>query len=202
MRRHTPDMSLMYASPVRYSQFAKLRSLRDCSPPKGLTQRIRATRQQSTESSQELKWLLNINNSIAITLHVAHSLLQNLLRNLNCSHVAQCRHTWRVNIHCCYSKDHRDHIESWECPHRNDLFWLCSHIYTCHFKWGKKQSCLKWAYILTAMSATLLGTLSKKGLEGIKLKSGWILVQKPRTVILSCEPQLPLVSHSFGILWL
>lgn len=56
--------------------------------------------------------------------------------------------------------------------------------------------------LVTAVSATSLGTLSKKGLEGIKLKSGGILVQKPRAAILSCEPQLPLVSRSFGILWL
>lgn len=47
-----------------------------------------------------------------------------------------------------------------------------------------------------------LGLCLKKGLEGIKLKSGGILVEKPRAAILSCEPQLPLVSHSFSILWL
>lgn len=52
------------------------------------------------------------------------------------------------------------------------------------------------------MSATSLGTLSKKVLEGIKLKSGGIWAQKRRAAIRSCEPQLPLASRSFGVLWL
>lgn len=85
-----------------------------------------------------------------------------LIRKQNCVIAVQWRNPLKINIHTVIVQKMNDHIGPQECPHRNNLFRLFSHICACHFKWGKKQPCLNRAYILTGMSATSLGTLSKK----------------------------------------
>lgn len=53
----------------------------------------------SEVGSKDLRWILNVNYITAIVLHIAHNLLQNLLRKQNHMHVVKRKHPLRINSH-------------------------------------------------------------------------------------------------------